>query len=181
MISHDARFYLFKEAYVRTSSEEYDLSGEKLDQVYVHLTNNAVQKYSKNYGKFEEGNIVSVKALAQELASQDQFASSLSADQIETALYKQMREQIQLSYEAVRSKLRFSKHSFELVGYDFMVVPVVNGSDSSTQCEFKTKLIEANTNPCLEESNQLLKDLIPRMLDDMLKIVLDPLFGTTLA
>ena len=41
-------------------------------------------------------------------------------------------------------------------------------------------MIEANTNPCLEESNQLLKNLIPRMLDDMLKIVLDPLFGTTL-
>ena len=64
LISHDMRLYVFKEAYVRTSSEEYDLSGDKLDQVYVHLTNNAVQKYSKNYGMFEEGNIVSVKALA---------------------------------------------------------------------------------------------------------------------
>lgn len=69
LISHDAKFYVFKQAYVRTSSEEYDLSGDKLDQVYVHLTNNAVQKYSKNYGMFEEGNIVSVKALAQELSS----------------------------------------------------------------------------------------------------------------
>lgn len=69
MISHDTKFYVFKEAYVRTSSEEYDLSGDKLDQVYVHLTNNAVQKYSKNYGAFEEGNIVSVKALAAELSS----------------------------------------------------------------------------------------------------------------
>lgn len=39
-------------------------------------------------------------------------------------------------------------------------------------------MIEANTNPCLEESNQLLKTLLPRMADDMLKIVLDPLFGT---
>ena len=42
LISHDMKFYLFKEAYVRTSSEEYDLSDQKLDQVYVHLTNNAV-------------------------------------------------------------------------------------------------------------------------------------------
>ena len=94
-----------------------------------------------------------------------------------------MREQILHSYEAIRNKLRFSKHSFELVGYDFMVVPVINDSDyidEESTCEFKTKMIEANTNPCLEESNQLLKDLIPRMLDDMLKIVLDPLFGTTL-
>ena len=93
-----------------------------------------------------------------------------------------MREQILHSYEAIRSKLKFSKHSFELVGYDFMVVPIVNDTEGhSDQCEFKTILIEANTNPCLEESNQLLKDLIPRMLDDMLKLVLDPLFGTTMA
>ncbi len=42
LIGYDGKFYLFKEAYVRTSSEEYDLSGEKLDQIYVHLTNNAV-------------------------------------------------------------------------------------------------------------------------------------------
>lgn len=92
LISHDMKFYLFREAYVRTSSEEYDLSGDKLDQVYVHLTNNAVQKYSKNYGKFEEGNIVSVKALTKELATQDQYKSNLTADEIEASLYKQMKE-----------------------------------------------------------------------------------------
>ena len=62
--------YLFKEPYVRTSSEEYDLSDAKLDQVYVHLTNNAVQKYSKNYGEHEEGNIVSMQKLCDELSRQ---------------------------------------------------------------------------------------------------------------
>ena len=41
----------------------------------------------------------------------------------------------------------------------------------------KTYLIEVNTNPCLEESNQLLKSLLPRMLDDMFNLVLDPLFN----
>lgn len=39
------------------------------------------------------------------------------------------------------------------------------------------RLIEANTNPCIEEPNQLLRAYVPRMLDDCLKIVLDPLFG----
>ena len=93
-----------------------------------------------------------------------------------------MKEQILHSYEAIRPKLKFSKHSFELVGYDFMVIPFISndGDAANSTCTFKTKLIEANTNPCLEESNQLLKDLIPRMLDDMLKITLDPLFGTSL-
>ena len=87
-----------------------------------------------------------------------------------------MKTQIIMSYEAVRDKLKFSKHTFELVGYDFMVVPSHGGTD--TKSCFETRLIEANTNPCLEESNALLKAYLPRMADDMLKIVLDPLFGT---
>jgi len=41
---------------------------------------------------------------------------------------------------------------------------------------FEVRLIEANTNPCIEEPNELLRSYVPRMLDDMLKIVLDPLF-----
>ena len=66
--------------------------------------------------------------------------------------------------------MKFSKHSFELVGYDFMVVPHLDGPQASLDaemdgpdmpfgsgpndmCSFKTRMIEANTNPCLEESN----------------------------
>ena len=81
-----------------------------------------------------------------------------------------------ISYEAVKEKLKFHKYTFELVGYDFMVI---KGQEEASQQSFVTRLIEANTNPCLEESNDLLKGYLPRMLDDMLKIVMDPLFGST--
>ena len=37
----------------------------------------------------------------------------------------------------------------------------------------KPWLIEVNTNPCLEESSALLKQLVPRMLDDAFKLTLD--------
>lgn len=37
----------------------------------------------------------------------------------------------------------------------------------------KVWLIEINTNPCLEESSNLLKSYIPRMLDDMFKLTID--------
>ena len=43
--------------------------------------------------------------------------------------------------------------------------------------KLNTYLIEVNTNPCLEESNFLLKRLLPRMLDDMLNLMVDPLFN----
>ena len=37
-------------------------------------------------------------------------------------------------------------------------------------------LIEVNTNPCLETSNSLLSRIIPNMLDNAFRIVLDSLF-----
>jgi len=37
----------------------------------------------------------------------------------------------------------------------------------------KSWLIEVNTNPCLEETSKLLKEYIPRMIDDAFKLTLD--------
>ena len=73
---------------------------------------------------------------------------------------------------SVRQKINKNnrRYCMSIFGYDFML-----------DRNLRSWLIEVNTNPCLEESNKLLSRLIPRMLDDMLKIVLDPLFGTTLA
>jgi hypothetical protein len=41
---------------------------------------------------------------------------------------------------------------------------------------FKVWLIEVNTNPCLELSSPLLVRIIPSMVENALKIALDPLF-----
>jgi hypothetical protein len=69
--------------------------------------------------------------------------------------------------EAVKKKLNPNKRSncFEILGYDYII-------DS----EFNTWLIEANTNPCLEESSNLLKMLIPRMLNDAFKLTIDKIY-----
>lgn len=67
----------------------------------------------------------------------------------------------------MRKKLNLEdrKFCFELFGYDFFIDE-----------QFKVWLIEVNTNPCLEESSGLLKTLLPRMVDDMLKITIDQIF-----
>jgi hypothetical protein len=54
----------------------------------------------------------------------------------------------------------------------------VDNNTNDSNVLFETRLIEVNTNPCLEEPNAILKTYLPRMADDMLRIVLDPLFGT---
>jgi hypothetical protein len=56
-------------------------------------------------------------------------------------------------------------NTFEVYGYDFML-----------DDDFKTYLIEVNTNPCLEMSSPLLARLIPNMMENALRIVVDPIF-----
>ena len=54
---------------------------------------------------------------------------------------------------------------FELFGYDFMIDE-----------DFNTWLIEVNTNPSLSESSKYLCELVPRMIDDLIKITVDKEF-----
>ena len=77
-----------------------------------------------------------------------------------------MRDLICDTMKSVKGKLVMQKHTFELLGYDFIIDEQLNNI-----------LIEVNTNPCLEESNQLLRCLLPRMIDDLFNIVMDPIFG----
>lgn len=51
------RGYFYEEGYLRTSCKEFSL--KRIDNKYVHLTNDAVQKYSQDYGKYENGNKIS--------------------------------------------------------------------------------------------------------------------------
>jgi len=71
--------------------------------------------------------------------------------------------------QAVSKKLNPAKrkHCFELFGLDYML-------DSDLNCW----LIEANTNPCLEESSKILETLLPRLIDDMFKLTIDKIFPT---
>ena len=45
--------------------------------------------------------------------------------------------------------------------------------------DFRTWLIEVNTNPYLGVPNRFIEKLLPEMLDDMLKIILDNKFPAT--
>ena len=47
--------------------------------------------------------------------------------------------------------------------------------------EGKSWLIEVNTNPCLEESSEILRQYIPRMLDDAFKLTLDKIWKKPLS
>lgn len=61
LVSNTGKCYFFKEGYLRTSGSNFSLDPKNPDNKYVHLTNNAIQKHSKTYGEFEDGNQMSFK------------------------------------------------------------------------------------------------------------------------
>ena len=57
------------------------------------------------------------------------------------------------------------KECWELFGFDFLIDE-----------DFRVWLIEVNTNPYLGSPNQYIAGIMPKMLDDMLKLTVDPIY-----
>lgn len=49
--------YFYEDGYLRTSCRQFDL--DQLDDKFIHLTNDAIQKQADEFGKFENCNKMS--------------------------------------------------------------------------------------------------------------------------
>ena len=58
-VNGNLQCYFYQEGYIRTSCKDYN--PKALDNKFIHLTNDAVQKKSEDYGKYENGNKMSYK------------------------------------------------------------------------------------------------------------------------
>ena len=133
---------------------------DNIEDNFIHLTNNAIQKNAQNYGQFEEANQLSFSYFHHYL--EREYQKDFYVD-----ILPNIKNIITKSLLSVKRKIvdENSKYCFELLGYDFII-----------DAEFNSWLIEINTNPCLELSSTLLKMLIPRMLDDAFKLTIDLMF-----
>ena len=166
LLTHKFDVYVFKEGHMKACSVNYDINN--IENCFIHLTNYSLQKYNENFSKFEKGNEISFDTFQHYLDTTftDRHIS------IRNDIFPKMKEIIELTMRSVKNIINENNKQFcfEIFGYDFMMDE-----------DFNVFLIEINTNPGLEESSELIKMLVPRMVDDALRLTIDDIFPPTLS
>lgn len=159
--SGEYKGYFYEDGYLRTSCKDFTLSN--VQNRFIHLTNDAIQKKHDNYGKFENGNKMSY----------GDFQKLIDADYSEARInfmahiLPQIKRLVADSFASVHMKVDPDKKqsSFELFGFDFML-----------DDDFKVYIIEVNTNPCLATPCPLLTRIISSVVDQTFRLAVDPIF-----
>ena len=149
--------YVFKEGHLKASSEIFDINSNDL---FIHLTNYSVQKLNKNFSQSEIGNEISFNTFQKELDKNGDI-------NFKKNIFENIIKIIEITATIAKNKINVlnRKNCFELFGYDFILDE-----------DYKPFLLEINTNPGYEESSPLIKMLIPRMIDDALRLTIDKVF-----
>ena len=161
LLTHDMKVYIFKEGHLKTCSVQYDLNSE---DAFTHITNYSFQKYNSNFQKFEKGNEVpfyEFQKFIDEKYPEKNY-------KLKKDLMKQIKDIVKVTMLCGKNKMnKYNNRNcqFEIFGYDFMM-------DS----DFNVFLIEINFNPGLEISSPWIQIVVPRMLDDALRLTLDKVF-----
>ena len=158
----DDKVYYYKRGYLRTSSDFFTLDIE--NNKSVHLTNNWFQNKLDTYSKYEDGNTLSFEYF-QEYLNMYHKKENLN---VYDNFVKAIKDIVIDVYLASKDELNKNNrtHWFEMLGFDFMIDE-----------DFRVWLIEWNTNPYIGIVNEFIADLLPRMISEMLDIVLDTVYA----
>ena len=162
LVDYCFNVFICREGHLKACSQNYDLNN--LD-VFTHITNYSLQKRCKDFAKYEQGNEISFKKFIELLDN----TNNGKGKKIFNKIFNKMKEEIQLSMNAVGRKLMGVPKvlSFQIFGYDFIV-----------DQKFNPWILEINDNPGLEISSELISHLIPRMIDDAIRLTVDKVFPT---
>ena len=166
LLTHKGEVLMFKEGHLKACSVNYNVGST---DSFVHLTNYSLQKHNSNFEKYEKGNEISYKEFQHFLDEEHENNNKPKIVFTEDILPK-IKKIITIVFQSVKSKINAfdRKYCFEIFGFDFMI-----------DQNYNPFLIEVNTNPGLEESSPLIKMLVPRMLDDALRLTVDDIFKTS--
>ena len=156
LISGQENFvYVFKQGHLKATCAQYDINS---NSPFIHLTNYSVQKHNVDFSKIEIGNEISYAEFQEELDKQN------TGKNFYKDIYPKIVYIIRLAVGSGKSNLNHLNRTncFEIFGCDFILDE-----------KFKPYLLEINLNPGLEISSPLISRLVPRMVDDALKLTID--------
>ena len=147
--------YIFKQGHLKATCAEYDINSSS---PFIHLTNYSVQKHNVDFSKKEIGNEISYKDF------QDELDKNKTGKNFLKDIYPKIVYIIRLAIGSVKLNINHLNRNncFEIFGCDFILDE-----------KYKPYLLEINMNPGLEISSPLISKLVPRMVDDALKLTID--------
>ena len=159
LLTQGMKVFIYKEGHLKTCSEKFDINNNK--DAFIHITNYSFQKHCLNFQKFELGNEVPFHDF------QKYLDKEYNKVNVKEHIMNQVKYIVELSMKSVKEKINPNKRNFcfEIFGYDFMMDVNLN-----------VYLLEINTNPGLEISSPWIKAIVPRMVDDALRLTIDEVF-----
>ena len=151
--------WLWDDPYLRFSAEEYNI--DNFSNIYSHLTNNCIAKYSKKYNSNNkiEGDMWDIPQF------QIYLKETYGKD-----LWPKIKEQILnivlCSFDSVKNEIKYRENSFELFGLDVMFDNDLNAY-----------LIEVNASPSMDYSTKITSRLVPEMISSLIDIIIDKKFN----
>ncbi|XP_069382824.1 protein polyglycylase TTLL10 isoform X2 [Paralichthys olivaceus] len=149
----------FRHGYVRLTCDLYDPSSNNLS---AHLTNQYMQKKNPLYSQLKEDTVWSMESFNAYINDCFGVAKGLPRDWVLGAFTKHMQRIMTQCFFAVKSKLECRLGFFDLIGCDFMVDE-----------DFKVWLLEMNCNPALHTNCEVLREVIPSTVVEMLDLTLE--------
>eukprot|EP00753_Platysulcus_tardus_P017989 PLAT6663.2.p2 GENE.PLAT6663.2~~PLAT6663.2.p2 ORF type:complete len:425 (+),score=201.89 PLAT6663.2:49-1275(+) len=146
------KVFIYRKGFARFCFERYSSDFTDLDNLYIHLTNVAVQKHNEEYNE-KHGGKWSLKNLLL-------YMQGIYGREETDAMMKSIDDIIVHSLKAVQNVMINDKHCFECYGYDIII-------DS----DLKPWLVEVNASPALTATTHVDRVLKTSMIHDLFKVV----------
>lgn len=147
------RVYLYRHGFCRFCVEQYTSDVAEFDNIFVHLTNVAIQKQAEDYndrhgGKWDVSDLMLFIEGTRGKAARDKLAAD-------------MESVIVHSLKAVQAVMVNDKHCFEMYGFDVLI-----------DRNLRPWLLEVNASPSLSTTTDDDRLLKLRLIHDVLNVVM---------
>ena len=149
---HPLKAYLYKQGFCRFCNEKFSVDVSDINNIYMHLTNVAVQKKYEKYSKSHGGKF--------SLFNLNLYLENLYGYEKAKKCNEDIKNVIIGSLQCVQKVMFSDKHCFECYGYDILL-----------DANLKPWLIEINSSPSLSTSTKGDFVLKKKLISDFMDII----------